>query len=214
MMERTYLLTPPASEGLHALGRTFMTSDLIARLKAINPRIALWEQFPPELWWPGKEWQNTDWGVKSSLWLGAPGEPGSQKITAINLTMVPEFTQEGPTGETIVKGWRQIFEKVIKAGAATRAELERAFQTTLYYSDDTVLCHGCTKAGRRRRHNGGVLRLCNLHEQAVRHAAEFLKAQAEGEEAISEFNESTDRRLEDVDVQVRGESQLGWTPAR
>lgn len=210
MMPKTFLLTPPAEEH-NLLGRAMLCNDIVAKLKLMNSRLCLWEQFPPELWWPGKDWAGTDWGVKTTLWLGLPGEENSQKISAINAGTVPEYTQEGPDGKTIVKGWRQIFEKVIKSGAVTREQIEQAFGVSLVYSDDSVLCHGCTKQGKRRKHNGGVLRLCKLHEQVVTAARDFLAVQRGGEEAAEEHNEKVQRRLKDVHVQVRGESQVGWT---
>jgi len=196
------------------LGRALTCGDIVARLKVINPRISLWEQYPPELWWPGRDWAGTDWGVKTTLWLGPPGEPTSQKISAINASTVPEHTQIGPDGKTIVKGWRQIFEKVIKSGAATRTQIEAAFGVTLDYDEraDTLLCSACLRAGRRRKHNGGLLRLCRLHEQVQQAALDFLAAQSGDPEIVADLNERTERRLSDVDIQVRGESSVGWTP--
>ena len=209
---KTYLLCAPAGAS-DLLGRSLLCTDIVARLKILNPQIALWEQYPPELWWPGRDWAGTVWGVKTTLWLGPPGEPTSQKISAINASTVPEHTQIGPDGKSIVKGWRQIFEKVIKSGAVTRTALEAAFGVTLAYTDnDGLLCGACLKQGRRRKHNGGLLRLCRLHEQVMKAAQEFLATQAGGPEAVAEHNQKVQRRLDDVHIQVHGESRVGWTP--
>lgn len=213
MIAKSYLLTAPA-EASDLLGQTMTSGDIITKLKAINPEITVWEQYAEGLWWPGKDWADTDWGVKTSLWIGPPGEETSQKITAINLGAVPEFTQIGPDGRTIVKGWRQIFEKVIKSGACSRISLERAFGVTLAYVEGTtLLCHACLRQGKRRRHNGGMLRLCKLHEQVVKACREYLAAVKEGPEAVAVHNADVQRRVADVDVQVHGESRVGWTPA-
>jgi len=211
-MAKTYLLCAPAGEH-DTLGRALLCADIVTKLRRLNANITIWEQYPPELWWPGRDWASTDWGVKTTLWLGQPGEETSQKISAINANVVPEHTQIGPDGQTIVKGWRQIFEKVSKSGAVTRTAIEVAFGVTLAYDEvDTLLCGACLKQGRRRKHNGGLLRLCRLHEQVMNAAREFLATQSGGAEAVAEHNARINRRLNDVHIQVHGESRVGWTP--
>lgn len=158
----TYLLVPPPGEAEDFFGRGIHSSDVVARLKKINPRIVTNEPvdagrtlIPTARALPGI----------TCLWLGEAGGT-AQKITSMRIGVLPEYTQLGPDGLEVCKGWRAIFEKVIKSGAARREQIERAFGVTLALMPETLLCRECLRRGKRRKNNGGVHQNCKFHENA------------------------------------------------
>ena len=119
-LPKTYLFTPPA-DCPDPCGKAMITADFVRKLKLINPRITMWEQFPDGLYWPGKK-MGGKFGIKTSLWIGEPGGD-SVKIAAIPAGVIPEFTQLSKDGNIITKGWRAIFDGVITSGAATKLQI-------------------------------------------------------------------------------------------
>lgn len=172
---KTYLFVAP--EGApDPVGRGIPFGTIVKGLKKLNSRISVWEQFPDGLWYPGKQ------SGKTCLWLGPAGcdeNTHSVKISAINTGIVPEFTQLGADGRIKMKGWRTIFEKVIKSGAATRAQIEAKFKVDLTIWGEDLLCKPCAKMGRRRAHNQGARKLCRWHEQIANVADQIVEAKKE-----------------------------------
>lgn len=149
---RTPLLGAPSQED--AFGQTMLSEDIIKGLRRINPNIVV----PlPEHY---KEWYPFKAAGGTCLWLGKPGE--GVKITAMHLGAVPEWTQLCPEG-ILAKGWRAIFDRVIKARAATRAQIEREFRVSLTYSGSNKECPRCFQAGIREK-SSAASGLCDKHE--------------------------------------------------
>ena len=166
----TYLLVPPDGEAGDFFGRGLNSSELAERLRKINPLIVtseVWANGPTQI----LSAQHLP-GI-TCLWLGPA------KITSMRIGVLPEYTQQGPDGLEVCKGWRAILEKVIKCGAATRGQVEQAFGVTLALMPKSLMCQECLRRGKRRKHNGGVRQLCRFHENA-RLASEKLREIADG----------------------------------
>lgn len=158
MLPKTYLLQAP--KGAKST-RSIDSADLIRGLRELNPLIRAWLQFPEFKWWPGKGLPE---GTVSSLWIGEPGGE-SPKITAFTMGEIPEFTEVGE-GRIKRKGWRAIFDKVIRSKAASKEAVELKFGVHLDYekAPDPHLCRVCLRAGEYKNHNGGAAKLCRLHD--------------------------------------------------
>lgn len=146
-IERTPLLVAPASAD-SLIGAAMPSAELTRGLQRANPRLYVFDQDR----------------AHSGVWLGKPGAPGTIFICAFHLGLVPEWTQIDESGRLIRKGWRAIFEKVIRSGATTRPALERIFRVSLATGHATYLCSRCVKEGNRNTHNGGKNNLCDFHE--------------------------------------------------
>jgi hypothetical protein len=141
---------------------------MLRGLQKINPNIRAWDQHTWGLWWPGKAR-----GI-STLWIGDPGG-ANVKITAFNYGAIPEFTQLAPGGDIIAKGWRAIFEKVVRSKAATTLQLEKEFRINLELGDrDTVYCGRCRNFGQFVK-SENASGLCNMH-QSIRKNVLKMKA--------------------------------------
>lgn len=136
---RTYLMTVPLGER-NPFGREILSDELVRGLRCINPHIRVWEEHSSSVWYPGK-------GRINCLWLGDPGGKG-RKIAAYPLGPVPEFTQIAPdSDEVMLMGWREIFEDVIKSGAASRGAIERQFKVDLTVDQKDLACDQCRRFG-------------------------------------------------------------------
>lgn len=166
---KTYLMVPPPGE-TNPFGRGIDAQIICTRLMKINPRIRTGSVVPIK----GSVISAHDTGA-TCLWLETFA--GLKKICAIRLGTVPEFTQTSPDGEEIARGWRAVFERVIRARAATREQLERAFGVSLVLTEQTVLCRACLRQGQRKPSNGGVKQLCGRHERIITATSEERKAQ-------------------------------------
>jgi hypothetical protein len=154
---KTYLLTPPkGSEDL--FGSAMSSHNMLTRLKRINPRIWVEENYPEGVWFPGKA------SGLTCMWYGeAQNKEHSKKITGFVPGMIPEYTQLNPNGHIMNLGWRRILEKVISSGACRRAHLENAFGITLDLHEETDgWCHDCLQAGKRIPSTGAHNR-CHFH---------------------------------------------------
>jgi hypothetical protein len=78
---------------------------------------------------------------------------------------VPEFTQLGPKGMIIARGWRSVFEKCIKAGAVTAYDVERTFNVSLARIGKDVMCPTCRKHNLKIK-GEGASGLCSRHQYA------------------------------------------------
>lgn len=158
----TPLLVAPA-DAPNALGQVFPSSELIARLIKLNRRI-----FCPDI---NDANHIESWHGVTSLWLGTP-DGGGKPICGIRLGLIPEWTQLSSEGILITKGWRAIFDKVIRSGAISRSRLESEFGVTLVYGKaDANLCPKCVREGRREPSDGGVRGFCATHSQVYDTAA-------------------------------------------
>jgi hypothetical protein len=159
-------VTNPYEQGMHH-------SELMRHLKNLNANIhaPLPDRYPG--WFPGKEVGIT------CLWLGTPSAPGSRKVCAFSLGVIPQWTVKGPKGQMRKKGWRAIFARLIKVKAATKHDLEREFLVSLDPGDKKGdgLCLHCARAGKSVRATGSG-RLCKIHtriQQIVSKAMEKKK---------------------------------------
>lgn len=141
------------------LGRTILSADIISKLHKINPSICV-PQPDSFGWYPGKS------AGMTCLWNGQPNF--GRKISAIHLGAVPEFTQISPEGGIIVMGWRRIFARVVKSGAATKRQIEHAFRVQLDTDGSDGLCRNCVREGFKNKHNGGALLMCDVHEATIK----------------------------------------------
>ena len=155
-LPNTYLLTCPDKD-VNQLGTAMSSHDMVKGLRRLNPTIVVPE---PNAygWYPGKA------AGMTCLWYGKPSCPGSKKVCAFHLGTIPEFTQIAPGGDIIVKGWREIFKRVIDRTPITATRLEREFRVSLSTTNDLTLCVQCMKEGIREVHNGGARGLCDMHD--------------------------------------------------
>ena len=157
MIPKTYLLTAP-SDALDPLGRSMSHTEVIRLLKLANPSLYI----------PTEGWQT--WGKDlTSIWTGVPLQPGSKKICAFRLGMIPEFTQIGPDSRVIARGWRAILERVVAMRAAKRTDLERLFNVTMGFDGRDKNCYRCRRFGVVAPSDspGGM---CKLHDGMERWA--------------------------------------------
>ncbi len=186
----TYLYSAPSGISIEAaLGRAIPSHDLVKGLQRINPRIKAWQQYPAGVFYPGKNHEDQKGNViaqgVTTLWIGdEPGGPRARKITAYTPGPIPEWTQIGPFGDLIAKGWRAIFAKVVRTGAATHRQIEREFKLSLTVDGkEKKLCPRCIReSGARRRNNGGARGLCTFHESVVVDAEAICQRNAAAEE--------------------------------
>lgn len=153
---RTYLMVAP-KDAVDLLGRAMTSDDIIKGLRQINNQIVTNAASPIKA-----VGATNQMGI-TCLWLGEPHV--GEKITAMRLGTIPEHTQLSPEGVTICKGWRAIFEKVIRARAATRGQIERKFKIDLTIDGDDGLCRTCAVKNQRRAHNGGAAKRCARHDK-------------------------------------------------
>lgn len=152
---RTPLLVAPDGEE-NLLGKSMLSDDLIRGLRKCNPSLVV-----PA---PEDRYRTPTFKGITTLWRGAPFQKGSTKICAFHLGAIPEWTQVDAEGRMITRGWRAIFEKVVRSGSSTRARIEHVFRVNLSESSNNALCVKCIRDGKREPHNNGKLRMCDLHE--------------------------------------------------
>jgi hypothetical protein len=159
----THLLVAP-SDATDLVGQGIPSSKLIRKLIKLNSTL-----FCPDI----KDEKHIEgWEGVTSLWIGVPGG-GGRPICGIKLGMIPEWTQIDEKGILITKGWRAIFEKIIRAGAVTRLQVETEFVVTLGDGErDRNLCSVCVKEGNREMSNGGARGYCDMHDVVYTAVAE------------------------------------------
>jgi len=145
------MVAPAGTDPDRVFGRGISFHELVMGLRRINPLITAWN-------WHGDTPERPDAQRNiTCLWLGPANEARSVKITGVSAGVVPEFTQIFPAGharegEIEMKGWRAIFDRVIKAKAATRFQLEREFRVSLDATPELDQnCPMCNKLGIRKR---------------------------------------------------------------
>lgn len=164
-LPRTYLMTVP--DGCtNPFGQSIQSDELVRGLRALCPRLRVWEEQSSGVWYPGK-------GMTNCLWIDEPGGRG-RKITAYPLGPVPEFTQLAPdSDEIMLLGWREIFEDVIKSGVISRAAIERQFKVDLTIDQKDLKCEQCRRFGTVRE--AEVDGLCRAHWSAREIARRMMR---------------------------------------
>lgn len=154
------LVAPDATD---TVGRALNTTDFLARLRLLNPRLYVHTQGPQH----------------SGVWLGVPGTPGARFLGAVTLGLIPEWTQVDACGQMTRKGWRAVLVKIVRAGAATQDRVNAVFGADLARGITSALCRRCVREGRREVHNGGEARLCPSHDALVTDARVAKSEEAE-----------------------------------
>ncbi len=158
-------------------GTPIISSDMVSGLRKINPDIYSQEQHTWGLWYPGKARGIT------TLWV-ASSDGTSRKISAYNYGAIPEFTQIGPHGDIIAKGWRAIFEKVVRCKAASRKAIEKKFRVNLELGDpDTVYCGKCRISGQFVK-SENASGLCYMHELTRKDVLRWQQRKAQMRERL------------------------------
>lgn len=165
----------PTKQMSNPFGQTLMSADIIKGLRRINSNIVVPLPEHYNHWYPYQKEGAT------CLWLGRPGE--GQKITAFHLGAVPEWTLVGKDpgakdARILKKGWRAIFDRVIKSRAASRRQIEREFRVSLVYQGKERICPRCFKEGVRRASDSAGL-LCYSHERARKSAMRMREQKKE-----------------------------------
>ena len=156
MVPSTYLLTVPDIKD-DPFGWCISSTEMVRKLKKINPRIMAADQFSSSMWYPGKGLGGT------CLWLGPVGTVGG-KITAFRHGPVPEWTQLDDKGEIITKGWRDIFKRVVKTKAARQVDVEKAFSVDLSSDGSDPFCSWCRKSAKMVKATSAS-GYCDMHER-------------------------------------------------
>ncbi len=167
---RTYLKTAP-SDSENKFGMAIDAHTIITKLKKLNPNIHVWQQFGDQLY-PGKQTGGT------CMWIGEPGGT-STKITAFHMGQVPEFTQLDEKGAITVKGWRAIFDRVIRIAKVRRVDIEKAFGVTLEAGESDRICQQCARAHGKIVKVSGKDLLCNFHLGVKRNVDKTLDFRGE-----------------------------------
>lgn len=169
MLPKSYLLTAP-SDLENTFGNPLHSTDLVKGLRRINPQLCV--PLPEHYrWYPGQKMGMT------TLWLGMPGE--GKKISAFRLGPIPEFTQLGPTGQLVSKGWRQIMLRCMDAKVVTARQLEREFKVVLETDGRDGTCTKCRKEGRLIAATSDH-RLCDIHAANVATVKKGRESRKEG----------------------------------
>lgn len=169
MLPVTPLCVAP-SDLSNQLGRPYSTPELLCKLRRVNPAL----HAPSDTMFPylvkGAKLVGLYWGDPGNCDFSRTGwRKKARLICSMPADFVPEFTQIGPDGLIIARGWRSALEKVIRSGAATRAALEMEFGTVLSRegSDDGACWH-CRKEGKTTPPNGGKEGMCDLHDSIIK----------------------------------------------
>lgn len=123
-------------------------------------------------WYPGKA------AGQTVLWLGQPAAPGSDKICAFHLGMIPEWTQVAPGGVMIARGWRSILDLCIRRRVASRRAVERVFKISMDIGGRDGFCRICRKDGLKSPVDGKSDR-CEAHRDAQRNLQQHRERKKE-----------------------------------
>lgn len=154
MLPNTYLLCAPNDED--PLGVGMSSKRLISGLRNCNANIIAPTPDMFDCWYPGREFKMT------CAWLGRPSAPGSLKLFAFKMGVLPEHTQLEPGGKIINLGWRALLSKAVASGAVTRRAVEREFKVTLEREGKDKLCPPCMKMGKQVKATSAG-NVCDFH---------------------------------------------------
>lgn len=173
MLPNTYMLGAP-TDADNPFGNPMSATDLLKGLRMCN--VNLHAPLPDAYgtWFPGKS------AGMTSLWLGQPSMPESKKICAFHLGIIPEFTQVGPDGEILRRGWRAVLRKAIGARAVTKRAVNRVFKIDIDTDGDDPSCTHCRIEGRLTKADSAG-NLCSLHANVKKDAARMVEARKESE---------------------------------
>ncbi len=152
----TYLLTVPDIKD-DPFGRCFASTEILRKLKKINPLIMASDSFYASAWYPGKSLGGF------CLWYGEINGR-KKKICAMRHGPVPEWTQLDDKGEIITKGWRDLFKRIAAFGAVRALDIERAFGIDLGIAGKDSYCSWCRKSAKtvKATCSSGY---CDMHER-------------------------------------------------
>lgn len=174
----TYLHTAPSGSGDDSLGNAIDANVMLRKLKALNPRISFQQRLVTS------EYNGESIG-STCMWVGEPGGV-SRKVTAFNMGQIPEFTLLAPDGHIVLKGWRAIFERVIRVAGVKRADIERAFGVTLEAGERDRVCQQCIRESGKVVKVTGADLLCNFHLGVKQNVCSVLDAQEETRDRVKE----------------------------
>lgn len=185
----TYLRTAPGDIE-QTFGKGIMSDVLIAGLQKINPQIRtpMPEHF--DTWYPSQRE-----GV-TCLWLGQPGV--GKKICALRLGLIPEWTQLDADGRWMIRGWRSVFERIVRAHAATIRQIERQFNVVLETDGDDGSCVDCRRQGRIRA--AETKRTCAAHRE--------VRDMQEKGSAAARFVAEESKRLTNERLRPKAEKEI------
>lgn len=163
---RTYMYVAPGGS-TSRFGQSILSSTLIAGLQRLDSRLQIPMPSSIPHWYPGKDVGQT------CIWLGEPSKPKSIKVCAFHLGAVPEYTQVAENGMIMARGWRSIFEQVMRRTAITRTALEREFRVRLEHDGTDGYCAKCAKVGHRVKADS-ARNLCSVHAAAQQAAVKSV----------------------------------------
>ena len=173
MLPNTYMLGAP-TDADNPFGEPLSAHALLKGLRLCNVNLHAPLPDAYDTWFPGKAQGMT------ALWLGQPSTPGSKKICAFHLGIMPEFTQIGPDGEILRRGWRSVLRKVITARAATKRTVNRVFKIDIDTDGEDPSCSRCRMEGRTTKADSAG-NLCTLHANVKKDALRMAEARKEME---------------------------------
>jgi len=152
----TYLLTVPDIK-VDPFGRCISSTEMVRKLKKINPLILCADTFSSSTWYPGKSLGGT------CLWYGGIGGT-NRKITAFRHGPIPEWTQLDEKGEIITRGWRDIFKRVVGSKSARALDIEKSFGIDLGVDGLDSFCSWCRKSNKKIKATSAS-GYCDMHER-------------------------------------------------
>lgn len=154
----TYLLAAP-SDAADALGKTMSSADLVKGLRMCNANLTVPD---PSVftWYPLQASGHT------TLWLGEPFK--GTKVAAFRLGAIPEWTQIGPDGLIIARGWRSVLSRVIQLKMVTQPAIERVFKINMDIVGADNSCPQCRREGLGLIRATSATGMCDTHDHLLK----------------------------------------------
>lgn len=165
-LKQTYLLSAP-SDADNPLGVTMTSQDLIKGLRRCNAKLSVPDPsvFP---WYPLKASGHT------TLWYGEPFK--GRKITVFRLGPIPEWTQIGPDGLIIARGWRSVLSRVIRSRAVSKHTIEHVFKINMDVCEQDDACPQCRREGLGIVLATSASGMCDTHDHALKQIQKAKRA--------------------------------------
>ena len=120
------------------------------------------------------------------LYLGDPSfdigrttkDKHAKFICSMPADFIPEFTQIGPKGVIVARGWRSVLAKIMSERLAPVAALEAVFASSMSRDGRDAACPRCRKEGQITK-GEGASGLCSLHEYTRTTMAEAERSKRE-----------------------------------
>lgn len=182
-LPHNYLLCAP-SDATNAMGEMMTAADIIKGLRQCNANL-----FSPE--------PRGNWDMRA-LWIGHPR--ANKKVCALPAGPIPEFTQVGPGGAIIARGWRSILSRAIACKAVRQADVERVFKISVDTTQPEQICQQCLREGLGNHPANGKLGLCDTHDKLVRDEIGRQRTKKDAPLAVADFAGHTARKPVSVTV--------------